>query len=194
MSTIHINPVVESTRDLLNAFAEQYGIDPDDENFAGTPGRVARMYDEILGGMEDTKQQVEEILGSAFPCTNDELVLLKDIEAFSLCPHHLLPVHYRVHVAYIPCGTVVGISKLARLTNVLARRLVLQEQFVADVATCLMGIPGCLGAACIAEGVHYCMVMRGAKQSQATTVTSSLRGAFLHSATSKQELLALIKA
>lgn len=190
---IEANPIVESTRALLEEFARRYGIDPDDENFVGTPGRVARMYDEILSGMADTDRQVKEILHSAFPCDNNELVLLKDIEAFSLCPHHLLPVHYRVHVAYIPCGTVVGISKLARLTNVLARRLVLQEQFVADVVTHLMTIPGCLGAACIAEGVHYCMVMRGAKQSQATTVASSLRGAFKVSPEVRMELMNLIR-
>ena len=187
------DPVVASTKALLDAFAGRYGIDPQDANFVGTPDRVSRMYDEILMGMEDTDRQVEEILSSAFPCDNDELVLVKDIEAFSLCPHHLLPVHYKVHVAYIPCGTVVGISKLARLVNTLARRLVLQEQFVEDVATHLMRIPVCVGAACVAEGVHYCMVMRGAKQSQAKTITSSLRGAFRQSPEARMELMELIK-
>jgi GTP cyclohydrolase I len=177
---------------LLQALSEELGLDLNDENFDDTPARISRMYREILSGLKDTDKQVEEILNSAFPCNNDQLVLVKDIEAFSMCPHHFLPVHYKIHIAYIPSVRVVGLSKLARLANILAKRPVLQEQFVEDVSSSLMKIEGCLGAACIAEGAHYCMVMRGVRQSQSRTITSSLKGVFLEDARARQELMQLI--
>ncbi len=177
---------------LLQALSEELGLDLNDENFDDTPARISRMYREILSGLKDTDKQVEKILNSAFPCNNDQLVLVKDIEAFSICPHHFLPVHYKIHIAYIPSVRVVGLSKLARLANILAKRPVLQEQFVEDVSSSLMKIEGCLGAACIAEGAHYCMVMRGVRQSQSRTITSSLKGVFLEDAGARQELMQLI--
>jgi len=177
---------------LLQALSEELGLDLNDENFDDTPARISRMYREILSGLKDTDKQVEKILNSAFPCNNDQLVLVKDIEAFSICPHHFLPVHYKIHIAYIPSVRVVGLSKLARLANILAKRPVLQEQFVEDVSSSLMKIEGCLGAACIAEGTHYCMVMRGVRQSQSRTITSSLKGVFLEDARARQELMQLI--
>jgi GTP cyclohydrolase I len=177
---------------LLQALSEELGLDLNDENFDDTPARISRMYREILSGLKDTDKQVEKILNSAFPCNNDQLVLVKDIEAFSMCPHHFLPVHYKIHIAYIPSVRVVGLSKLARLANILAKRPVLQEQFVEDVSSSLMKIEGCLGAACIAEGAHYCMVMRGVRQSQSRTITSSLKGVFLEDASARQELMQLI--
>lgn len=181
----------EGARTILEGLRE-LGLNIDDENFKGTPARVARMYREVLAGIGDTEKEVEHILSSAFPCQNNNLVLVRDIEAFSLCPHHLLPVHYNIHVAYLPNGKVIGLSKLARLVDVLARRPVLQEQLVEDISTSLMRIEGCMGAACIAEGVHYCMVMRGVKQSRAKTVASSMKGAFLTEDQIKQELLKLV--
>ena len=177
---------------LLQALSEELGLDLNDENFDDTPARISRMYREILSGLKDTDKQVEKILNSAFPCNNDQLVLVKDIEAFSICPHHFLPVHYKIHIAYIPSVRVVGLSKLARLANILAKRPVLQEQFVEDISSNLMKIEGCLGAACIAEGTHYCMVMRGVRQSQSRTITSSLKGVFLEDARARQELMQLI--
>jgi GTP cyclohydrolase I len=177
---------------FLQALSEELGLDLNDENFDDTPARISRMYREILSGLKDTDKQVEKILNSAFPCNNDQLVLVKDIEAFSICPHHFLPVHYKIHIAYIPSVRVVGLSKLARLANILAKRPVLQEQFVEDVSSSLMKIEGCLGAACIAEGAHYCMVMRGVRQSQSRTITSSLKGVFLENTGARQELMQLI--
>jgi len=185
-------------KDLIEIGVEQIlqglgelGLDTTDENFHDTPSRVSKMYKEILAGVNKTQERVDAILASAFPCDNDQLVLVKDIEVFSLCPHHLLPVHYKMHVAYLPLGRVLGISKLARLADILAKRPVLQEQLVSDVSESLMRIPNVRGAACIAEGVHYCMVMRGAKQSQAKTINSSLKGVFFEEGV-KQELLKLV--
>ena len=186
------DPLEFAAWNLLQALSEELGLDLNDENFDDTPARISRMYREILSGLKDTDKQVEKILNSAFPCNNDQLVLVRDIEAFSLCPHHFLPVHYKIHVAYIPSEKVIGLSKLARLVNVLAKRPVLQEQFVEDVSSSLMKIEGCLGAACIAEGTHYCMVMRGVRQSQSRTITSSLKGVFLEDARARQELMQLI--
>lgn len=181
-------------RDII----EGIGLDLGDPNLKDTPDRIVRMYREILNGhMEDLDERIAQILQSAFPSPTNNLVLMRDIETFSLCPHHLLPVHYKITVAYIPNGSVIGLSKLPRIVNLLARRLVLQETLTEEIADTLMNIPRCQGAACIAEGVHYCMVMRGVRQSQATTITSSLRGAFLspdssQSVDSRQELLDLL--
>lgn len=186
------DPLEFAAWNLLQALSEELGLNLNDENFDDTPARISRMYREILSGLKDTDKQVEKILNSAFPCNNDQLVLVKDIEAFSMCPHHFLPVHYKIHIAYIPSVRVVGLSKLARLANILAKRPVLQEQFVEDVSSSLMKIEGCLGAACIAEGAHYCMVMRGVRQSQSRTITSSLKGVFLEDARARQELMQLI--
>jgi len=186
------DPLEFAAWNLLQALREELGLDLNDENFDDTPARISRMYREILSGLKDTDKQVEKILNSAFPCNNDQLVLVKDIEAFSMCPHHFLPVHYKIHIAYIPSVRVVGLSKLARLANILAKRPVLQEQFVEDVSSNLMKIEGCLGAACIAEGAHYCMVMRGVRQGQSRTITSSLKGVFLEDARARQELVQLI--
>ncbi len=183
--------IQSATEQLFAALHMELGLDITDVNFTDTPKRVSRMYREILAGVSKTDEQVKKILASAFPCDNDQLVLVKDIEVFSICPHHLLPVHYKMHIAYLPKGKVLGISKLPRLAALLAKRPVLQEQLVNDITNGLMSIDGVLGAACIAEGVHYCMVMRGAKQSKATTVTSSLKGIFLEDNV-KQELLKLI--
>ncbi len=182
----------DKMEEAVATILRELGLDLSDANLKDTPARVARMYREVLSGAGQTEEQVETILRSAFPCQNNNLVLVRDVEAFSLCPHHLLPVQYKVHVAYLPNGKVVGLSKLPRLVNVLARRPVLQEQLVEDVTTSLMRIEGCMGAACIAEGVHYCMVMRGVRQSKAVTVASSLKGAFLTDSQIKQELLKLV--
>lgn len=176
---------------VLQGLQEELGLNTKDENFHDTPARVSRMYKEILAGVGHTDEKIDEILASAFLCKNDQLVLVKDIEVFSLCPHHLLPVHYKMHVAYLPGGKVIGISKLARIADIMAKRPVLQEQLVNDITEHLMRIPGVQGAACIAEGIHYCMVMRGIKQSQAKTITSSLRGVFLDGWV-KNELLKLV--
>lgn len=187
------DPIQRACQDLLMAISFELGLDLSDENFFDTPERMSRMYREILSGLKDTDKQVEKILNSAFPCNNDQLVLIRDIETFSLCPHHFLPVHYKIHVAYIPSEKVIGLSKLTRLANILAKRPVLQEQLVDDISSNLMKINGAVGAACVAEGTHYCMAMRGVKQSQSTTITSSLKGVFIKDDKARNELMDLLK-
>jgi GTP cyclohydrolase I len=180
---------------MLEGMELAYGLDLSDPNLVDTPARVTRAYDEIFGGLRDTEEKVAKILSTAFPCGSSEMVLQKDIRVFSMCPHHFLPVEYTATVAYIPGegGHVLGLSKLARLTEVLARRPVLQEQLVADVTRHLMSVEGCTGAACFAKGRHFCMCMRGAKQADAVTITSSLRGAFLDDDVVRQEFLLLAR-
>lgn len=189
--------IEDAAMHLMLALSEEIGLDLSDVNFKDTPARMSRMYREIFSGIPNTQQQVDEILDSAFPCDNDQLILMKDIDVYSMCPHHFLPVHYNIHVAYIPGKDVVGLSKLVRLVELLAKRPVLQEQLVEDISSSLMKIDGVHGAACIAEGIHLCMAMRGVKK-HAKTVTSSLKGVFLDGGTSKQtnarqELMSLIK-
>lgn len=155
------------------------GMDLTDPNLRDTPKRVSRMYAETLAGHQNLDGQIDQILSATFPSKSQNMILVQNIEAFSMCPHHMLPVHYNVHVAYLPSSSVVGLSKLSRLVNVLAKRLVIQEQLTQDIVTTLMRIPGCRGAACLLEGVHYCMVMRGVRQSQTETKTVAFEGVFL---------------
>ncbi len=181
-----------ATMELLDALGRELGLDLRDENLRETPKRVSRMYREILAGVGETDKKVEDILDSTFPCNNDHLIVVRDIEIFSICPHHLLPVHYKLHLGYLPQERVIGVSKLVRLADVLAKRPVLQEQLVDDIAKNLMRIDGALGAGCIAEASHYCMVMRGVKQADSKTVTSSLKGAFLEQGV-RQEFMELTR-
>lgn len=170
------------------------GLDCDlsDPNFADTPERVARAYvDEIFRGVGDVRAEVDKILSTTFPCSHDEMIVAKGIEVYSMCPHHVLPVHYMITVGYIPSERVLGISKLARIVKLLAARPVLQEQMVNDVVDALMRVPGCMGAGCIAEGEHYCMRMRGVNQTGSTIVTSSLRGALFSNAAARSEFMSL---
>lgn len=181
---------------MLKGLSEDFGLDLTDPNFFGTPGRVARMYGEIFKGVKDTNRQVRDILSVSFPSSYTQIILATDIQVYSMCPHHFLPVEYKIHVAYIPSeqGRVIGASKLSRLAVVLASRPVLQEQFTEDITNCLMDhVDGCLGAACIVQGRHFCMIMRGIKQPYSKLVTSSMKGAFMEEASTRQELFDLIK-
>ncbi len=178
---------------ILKGLQDKYGIELD-ENFTDTPKRVSKMYNELFSGTINTKEQIQAILESSFPSNYDQMIIVKDVEVFSMCPHHFLPVHYFISLAYIPSesGHVLGLSKLARLAEVLARRPVLQEQLTDDIVKYLMTLEGSRGAACLVKGVHYCMVMRGVEQ-QATTITSGLKGVFLEKPAARQEFLELIK-
>lgn len=180
---------------ILKGMKNRFGLNLEDPNFTDTPKRVSRMYDEIFSGIKDTDEQVKKILDSSFPSNYDQMILLRDIETFSMCPHHFLPVHYHISVAYIPSekGRVLGISKLARLAEILAKRPILQEQLTDDITRYLMSLEGCRGAACIVKGVHYCMVMRGVRKPTTTTITSSLKGVFLNKPEARQEFLELTK-
>jgi GTP cyclohydrolase IA len=169
------------------------GLDLKDPNFKGTPGRA---YQEIFAGLVgDVDFQVQEILSSTFPCEHQQMIVARQIEVFSMCPHHLLPVRYMITVGYLPGrgseAKVLGISKLARIVELFAARPSLQEQMVNDITDALMKIPGCAGAGCIAHGEHFCMRMRGVKQSQSVVITNSLRGGFLEDEKMRSEFMDL---
>lgn len=169
----------------------EMGFDTDYDNFHNTPKRFARAYCEIFSGCKDTEAQVKSILSTSFPSQGSEnMVVAKDIVCFSACPHHLLPVEYHVCVGYIPKkdGNVLGISKLARLVNVLAKRPALQETFTQEICDALDSV-GSMGSIALVEGQHMCMRMRGAKATNTTITTTSVSGYFKDNPTTKQEFL-----
>lgn len=172
---------------ILEGLHEEYGLDTSDPNFISTPERCARAYAEIFSGLQDTDNQVSSIINSQFPSDSDEIVMSKNIRTFSMCPHHFLPVDYKIDVGYLPDKSVIGISKLTRMVEILAKRPVLQEQLTNEISDNLMKIDGCRGSACIVHGYHYCMIMRGVRQPEAPTITSSVRGVFRDDPGIKQE-------
>lgn len=165
---------------ILKGLNEEFDLDLTDENFNGTPSRIARAYREIFGGLKNTQQQVTEIFKSKFPSENyDSMIISKDIPAYSMCPHHLLPVEYKINFAYIPStqGFVLGLSKLSRIIQLLAKRPVLQEKLTIDIVNAFEEVHP-RGAGVLVEGSHFCMKMRGVNQTNANISTSSLTGCF----------------
>ena len=165
------NKVEQAIRLLL----EGIGEDVEREGLKETPNRIARMYEEICGGMD---QDAEEYLSKTFTVENSDMVVEKDITFYSMCEHHMLPFFGKVHVAYIPNGKVVGLSKLARTVEVYARRLQLQEQMTAQIADALMEYLAPKGVMVMAEAEHTCMTMRGVKKPGSKTVNVVTRGVF----------------
>ncbi|MGC5000646.1 MULTISPECIES: GTP cyclohydrolase I FolE [unclassified Streptomyces] len=177
-----------AVRELLIAVGE----DPDREGLLETPARVARAYRELLAGM---RQKPEEVLTTTFDLGHDEMVLVKDIEIVSLCEHHLLPFHGVAHVGYIPAetGKITGLSKLARLVEVFARRPQVQERLTTQIADSLMNILEARGAIVVIEAEHMCMSVRGIRKPGAKTTTSAVRGQ-LRDSTTRAEAMSLILA
>lgn len=154
---------------------EGIGEDPAREGLIDTPQRVARMYSEVLAGMDDNAAQH---LGRTFTATSKDMVLEREITFFSTCEHHLMPFFGKVHIAYLPDGKVTGLSKLARTVEVFARRLQMQERLTGQIADAVMEELGCRGAMVMVEAEHTCMTMRGVKKPGSSTVTVAMRGAF----------------
>ncbi|MGC0330434.1 GTP cyclohydrolase I [Streptomyces sp. SAI-170] len=177
-----------AVRELLIAVGE----DPDREGLKETPGRVARAYRELLAGL---RQEPEDVLTTTFDLGHDEMVLVRDIEIVSLCEHHLLPFHGVAHVGYIPAetGKITGLSKLARLVEVFARRPQVQERLTTQIADSLMRILEARGAIVVIEAEHMCMSVRGIRKPGAKTTTSAVRGQ-LRDATTRAEAMSLILA
>ena len=169
---------------------EYIGEDPNREGLKDTPARIVRSWEELYKGYS---QKPEDILTTFDSEGCDQIVLLKDIELFSTCEHHLLPFFGRAHVAYIPGERVIGISKLARLVDIYARRAQIQERIGEQVTGAIMEHLKPKGAACIIEAVHMCMRMRGVGKQHSTMVTSSMKGAFLENPDARAELMGLIK-
>nr|MBQ8252350.1 GTP cyclohydrolase I FolE [Lachnospiraceae bacterium] len=154
---------------------EGIGEDPAREGLVETPARIARMYEEIFAGMQE---DAADHLQKTFTSSNTGIVLEKDITFYSMCEHHMLPFYGKAHVAYIPNGKVVGLSKLARTVDVFAKRLQLQEQMTDQIADALMEDLGVAGAMVMTEAEHMCMTMRGIKKPGSSTVSIAVRGKF----------------
>ena len=183
--TVDTDRVKKAVTEILLAVGE----DPSREGLIDTPDRVARMYCELLSGMsEEPKRHLE----SAFTENYDEIVLLRDIPFYSVCEHHLMPFIGKAHVAYLPDGKVLGVSKLARIVDCYARRLQLQERLTAQIADSLMEGINPLGVAVVIEASHSCMTIRGVKKPGSVMVTSAIRGIFKSDPRSRNEVMTLL--
>ena len=190
LETNHITsvdgPRIErAVREILIAIGE----DPDREGLRGTPGRVARMYTEMFGGLhEDPRRHLRKF----FTQKCDEVVLVRDISFNSMCEHHMLPFMGKVHVGYLPGDRVVGLSKLARVVESVARRPQVQERMTEDIANLLVEELQAKGVAVVIEAVHTCMTIRGVRKPGAVCVTSAMKGCFRTRSSTRAELLTLI--
>jgi GTP cyclohydrolase I len=175
-----------AVRELLAAVGE----DPDREGLKDTPARVARAYKELLGGM---RVRAEDVLTTTFDLGHDEMILVRDIELWSMCEHHLVPFTGVAHIGYIPNedGRITGLSKLARLVDAFAKRPQVQERLTTQIADSLMRILEARGAIVVIEAEHLCMTMRGVKKPGSKTITSAIRGN-MHNAATRNEAMSLI--
>lgn len=176
--------------DLIRQQLQYIGEDTEREGLIDTPKRIVKMWTEIFKGYSQNPADIFTVFDSE---GYNQIILLKDIELFSMCEHHMLPFYGKAHVAYIPNGKVVGISKLARLVDIYARRLQIQERMGEQITEDIMYFLRAKGAACIIEATHMCMRMRGVSKQNSTMVTSSMKGIFLKDVGAKQELIQLLK-
>ena len=173
--------------ELVAEMIRRLGDDPQRDGMKRTPERVARAMSFLTRGY---RLDPQEVLGDAlFEETHRSMVLVKDIEVYSLCEHHLLPFFGKAHVAYIPDGRIVGLSKLARLVEVFARRLQVQERLTDQIAEALWGTMAPQGVAVVVEAYHLCMMMRGVQKQNSKTITSAVRGVFLDDIKTREEFL-----
>ncbi|MEV7429999.1 MULTISPECIES: GTP cyclohydrolase I FolE [unclassified Nocardioides] len=177
-----------AVRELLVAIGE----DPDREGLLETPARVARAYAEVTAGL---RMRPEDVLSTTFDIGHEEMVLVRDIELWSMCEHHLVPFTGVAHVGYIPAesGKITGLSKLARLVDVYARRPQVQERLTTQVADALVSILEARGVIVVIEAEHLCMTMRGVRKAGARTITSAVRGSFLTEPATRAEAMSLIR-
>ena len=183
---IDLERIRRAVREILLAVGE----DPDREGLVETPDRVARMYAEVFEGLH---QDPRGHLTKLFTQKYDEIILIKDIRLVSFCEHHLLPVVGRAHVAYIPNGKVVGLSKIPRVVDVLAKRPQMQERLTEELADLLMKELDARGVAVVIEASHSCMTIRGVNKADSTFVTSAMRGVFRDKLATRSEVLSLMR-
>jgi GTP cyclohydrolase IA len=177
--------IEKAVKEILSAVGEDLNRD----GLKDTPARVARMYGELLAGMrEDPGIHLEKVFNENY----DEIVLLRDIPFYSVCEHHLMPFIGTAHVAYLPSGRILGVSKLARIVDCFARRLQTQERLTTQIADCLMSNLKPMGVAVVLEAAHSCMTIRGIKKPGSIMVTSAIRGSFRKDPRSRNELMSLI--
>lgn len=180
----------EKIRKAVALLLEGIGEDPGREGLAETPDRVARMYEEIFAGMEADAAQP---LAKVFAVDDSEMVLEKDIVFYSMCEHHLMPFYGKAHIAYIPDGKVLGLSKLARTVEIYARRLQLQERMTGQIADAVMEHLSPRGVMVILEAEHMCMTMRGVKKPGSRTVSMAVRGVFEGDAGLQERFFQMLK-
>lgn len=181
----------ESIASMMELVLRQLGENPQREGLKKTPERVEKALRYLTSGYE--KNISEIINGAMFSVKYDEMVIVKDIEFFSLCEHHLLPFYGKVHVAYLPKQRVVGLSKIPRIVDMFARRLQLQERLTQEIAQSLQDVLDPLGVGVVCEARHFCMMMRGVEKQHSGAVTSAMLGAFRTKKKTRDEFLALVR-
>jgi len=177
----------ESIRNAVVEIIKAAGEDPEREGLRNTPDRVSRMYTELLSGYSADPEKI--INGALFHINYDEMVLVRDIEFYSLCEHHMLPFLGRAHVAYLPKGKVIGLSKIPRIVEMYARRLQVQERMTRQIADLLQETLEPHGVAVVVEAMHLCSMMRGVKKHDARMTTSAMHGTFRTNVATRQEFL-----
>lgn len=181
------------TKKLIQLFLDRFNIDFIDENFKDTPQRIVRVYEELLeGSRPEAMNKVEEILSKTFPSKYSGMVTKTNISAYTLCPHHFLPVQMDISLAYIPKEKVLGISKLLRLIEILSHKPALQEDLTDELADTLFNKIDSRGSMVVIKGEHFCEKMRGVHR-DSTTITSSVRGMFEEQINPREEFLKLVK-
>jgi GTP cyclohydrolase I len=175
---------------IISRLLSALGEDPNREGLKKTPERVARMYEELLSGYQSSPDAL--LNGALFTSDYSEMVILKDIDYYSLCEHHLLPFFGTAHIAYIPKGKIIGLSKLARIVELFSRRLQVQERMTMEIAQFLSEKIQPLGVGVVVSGTHLCMMMRGVKKSNAKMITSAMLGVFREDPRTRSEFLNLI--
>lgn len=177
--------------ELMREVLEQLGEDPNRDGLIRTPERAEKALKYLTSGYESNLESV--VNNALFDVEYDEMVIVKDIEFFSLCEHHLLPFYGKAHVAYLPAGKVIGLSKIPRIVDMFARRLQVQERMTQQIAETLQDVLNPRGVGVICEARHFCMMMRGVEKQHSGTVTSAMLGAFRHNKETRDEFLSLIK-
>lgn len=181
------NMDIEAAKKIIYELIKAVGEDPEREGLKNTPDRVARMYTELLSGYNEKPAKI--INGALFNINYDEMVLVRDIEFYSLCEHHMLPFIGRAHVAYIPAGKVIGLSKIPRIVEMYARRLQIQERMTRQIADFVQQTLEPQGVAVVVEAMHLCSMMRGVKKHDARMTTSAMHGSFRANLATRQEFL-----
>jgi GTP cyclohydrolase IA len=177
--------------DIIRQMLMRIGEEPEREGLKRTPLRVAKAMDFLTSGYDMTVQDV--VRNAVFEEKCEEMVIVKDIEFYSMCEHHILPFFGKAHVAYLPNNKIIGLSKVARIVDVFARRLQVQERLTNQIADAMMEILAPHGVAVIIKASHFCMMMRGVQKQNSSTVSSAMRGSFRENARSRSELMDLIK-
>lgn len=180
-----------SLEDLYRELLVRIGEDPERDGLKRTPERMAHAIEFLTKGYTEDPEAI--LRGAMFDVTYDEMVIVKDIEMYSLCEHHMLPFIGKVHIAYIPKGKVIGLSKLPRLVDVFARRLQVQERLTTEIADTINRVISPAGVGVIAEARHLCMMMRGVEKQHSSTVTSAMLGEFRDNQRTREEFLSLVR-